>query len=1038
MSTIKKKKHGDELIAVQILQGFVFRRHRHRHRRLHHLPPVLAAVSGSLLLLIALILFLFPPISTHHTLHHLNTSLSNRVHIKIEKDRVFRVPMGGGSLGRTLWTWNQSDSSYGCSNASHNFLAADMNTEPNRYLLIATSGGLNQQRTGIVDAVVSAYILKSALVVPKLDQKSFWKDASNFSDIFDVDWFIRYLSRDVKIVEQLPIKSGKVVTTRAPRKCNQKCYETRILPIFRKKRVQAIRLTKFDYRLSNRLGPDLQKLRCRVNYHALRFTDPILEMGMKLVDRMRAKSKHYVALHLRFEPDMLAFSGCYYGGGNKEIKELGTIRKRWKTLHTKNPEKERRHGKCLLTPEEVGLMLRVLGFGKDVHIYVASGEVYGGEEIFAPLRALFPNIHTKETIASKDELVQFSPYSSRMAALDFIVCDESDVFVANNNGNMAKMLAGKRRYFGHKPTIRPNAKKLYQAFEERNKMTWEEFAFLVRKFQVGFMGEVRPGKGGFHEYPLSCICENMESRALRDSALLQNRAKNDADKSTDSNVNDEGLSEDEQDLSETEYYSEEVHMAIRKLLFLSKHVLLRHQLLTSQQVSGNWSRLLPVPPNGYLSRREFSMFNELSEKIKGEVERNQDFQKSIKEIKEKAEELKGVKEDLKVRTKQTTEQLYKQVDGVWNEAEAKAKRVYADVEEKISAAKEEVKGSFGIGNQEAAKQDSESSNNKDGSKFSFGEEKQGDAETLFSKFKFGIPSISPKVSLAFQKVKEAKPVDLVKKGYEIVKDELKGNPNRRKHLEYDAFTTAQPQNIERSTRTDIVVLPSTQSPWSKKWEAFKNKMRGHPVFKSVSGISEPVIGKSQEIAEDMRERWETSDHPVVHKIQDISETVLGESDVAMSFKEIRRRDPTFSLPEFVAEVQEVVQPVLNAYFKGDTEVLKKYCSSHVIERCKAEHKAYKSQGIFFDHKILHISEVEVRETKMMGETPIIIVAFQTQQVYCVRDKLGSVTEGGQDTIHTVFYAWAMQQLDPEEVGEGAPYSIWKLREIQQQGVQALI
>lgn len=35
----------------------------------------------------------------------------------------------------------------------------------------------------------------------------------------------------------------------------------------------------------------------------------------------------------RFEPDMLAFSGCYYGGGDKERKELGAIRKRWKTLH---------------------------------------------------------------------------------------------------------------------------------------------------------------------------------------------------------------------------------------------------------------------------------------------------------------------------------------------------------------------------------------------------------------------------------------------------------------------------------------------------------------------------------------------------------------------------------------------------------------------------------------------------------------------------------------------------------------------------------
>jgi len=32
---------------------------------------------------------------------------------------------------------------------------------------------------------------------------------------------------------------------------------------------------------------------------------------------------------------MLAFSGCYYGGGEKEKKELGEIRKRWKNLHVR-------------------------------------------------------------------------------------------------------------------------------------------------------------------------------------------------------------------------------------------------------------------------------------------------------------------------------------------------------------------------------------------------------------------------------------------------------------------------------------------------------------------------------------------------------------------------------------------------------------------------------------------------------------------------------------------------------------------------------
>jgi len=40
----------------------------------------------------------------------------------------------------------------------------------------------------------------------------------------------------------------------------------------------------------------------------------------------------------RFEPDMLAFAGCDYGGGEKERRELGAIKKRWKTLHVSYSE----------------------------------------------------------------------------------------------------------------------------------------------------------------------------------------------------------------------------------------------------------------------------------------------------------------------------------------------------------------------------------------------------------------------------------------------------------------------------------------------------------------------------------------------------------------------------------------------------------------------------------------------------------------------------------------------------------------------------
>ena len=84
--------------------------------------------------------------------------------------------------------------------------------------------------------------------------------------------------------------------------------------------------TKTDSRLANHGIPvEVQKLRCRVNYEALRFTTPIEELGKKIVKLLRQKGP-FLALHLRYEMDMLAFSGCTEGCNDTEINELTKMR----------------------------------------------------------------------------------------------------------------------------------------------------------------------------------------------------------------------------------------------------------------------------------------------------------------------------------------------------------------------------------------------------------------------------------------------------------------------------------------------------------------------------------------------------------------------------------------------------------------------------------------------------------------------------------------------------------------------------------------
>ena len=97
-----------------------------------------------------------------------------------------------------------------------------------------------------------------------------------------------------------------------------------VLPIARKHKV--IHFNKTDARLANNgLPVHLQMLRCRVNFEALRFTPQIEALGRKLISTLQ-KSGQFVVLHLRYEMDMLSFSGCAHGCSGKETEELTRMR----------------------------------------------------------------------------------------------------------------------------------------------------------------------------------------------------------------------------------------------------------------------------------------------------------------------------------------------------------------------------------------------------------------------------------------------------------------------------------------------------------------------------------------------------------------------------------------------------------------------------------------------------------------------------------------------------------------------------------------
>ncbi|XP_074271185.1 O-fucosyltransferase 7-like [Silene latifolia] len=200
---------------------------------------------------------------------------------------------------------------------------------------------------------------------------------------------------------------------------------------------KVIRAAKSDSRLeNNHLPSDIQKLRYRGCYEALCFPPKIEAMG----ERMRSYGR-YIALHLRYEQDMLTFSGCTHGLSPEEAD----IDKRTKRY-------------CPLTPKEVGMFLSSLRYPSNTPIYITVGEIYGGESPIAYLQSRYPILMSKEKLASDEELTPFANHASQMAALDYIVSVENDVFILTHLGNMARAVEGHRRYLGHRKTISPDRK----------------------------------------------------------------------------------------------------------------------------------------------------------------------------------------------------------------------------------------------------------------------------------------------------------------------------------------------------------------------------------------------------------------------------------------------------------------------------------------------------------------------------------------------------------------------------------------------------
>ncbi|KAL6513479.1 O-fucosyltransferase 20 [Orobanche gracilis] len=383
-----------------------------------------------------------------------------------------------------------------------------------KYLMVVVSGGMNQQRNQIVDAVVIARILGAALVVPILQVNVIWGDESEFADIFDLDHFKVVLSNDVRIVSSLPsthLMTRPVEEKRTPLHVSPEWIRSHYTRKLRRDGVLLLR--GLDSRLSKDLLSDFQKLRCKVAFQALRFAPHILDLGNKLTERMQSKG-HYLALHLRMEKDVWVRTGCLPGLNHDYDDMIHNARKARPELLTSRSNMtyhdRKLAGLCPSNALEVARLLKALGAPRSARIYWAGGIPLGGKEALLPLTKEFPHFYNKQDIALPGELEPFSNKFSLLAAIDYIVSENSDVFMASHGGNMGHAIQGHRAYAGHKKTIIPNKRHMLPYFMNPS-LPETEFEKIILDLHQDSLGqpELRTSKVGrdVTKYPIpECMC----------------------------------------------------------------------------------------------------------------------------------------------------------------------------------------------------------------------------------------------------------------------------------------------------------------------------------------------------------------------------------------------------------------------------------------------------------------------------------------------------------------------------------------------------
>jgi import inner membrane translocase subunit TIM44 len=299
--------------------------------------------------------------------------------------------------------------------------------------------------------------------------------------------------------------------------------------------------------------------------------------------------------------------------------------------------------------------------------------------------------------------------------------------------------------------------------------------------------------------------------------------------------------------------------------------------------------------------------------------------------------------------------------------------------------------------------------------------------SLMKGVRYGASAVGSGVEKATRPVRETEAYKSVKETIDDGSSQRYGGwverEERRKKREEDlarrrASGELKEQEIfDEDPNAGTNVTVHKDAAWKQSWQNFRDSS---PLMQRVFGL---------------KSVYNESENPLISTARSISDRVAGffaENETAQVIKKFREMDPHFQLEPFLTEMRTYILPeVLEAYVKGDVEVLKTWLSAAQFQVYSALMHQYTTAGLQSDGRILDIRNVDILSARMLdpGDIPVFVLMCRTQEVHVYKNKkTGILAAGMEDKVQQVTYAIGVTRI-PEDVANPETRG-WKFIELQ--------